>query len=443
MVDAGRQRDLAAQVRGRYLQPQLAVMLWHHAVHRVVEHDVGLARRQARLDQLLEQRTRIYRTANRSVLGRFQLELGPVAHGLHELVGQQHAVMQVQRLAVEIARGFADLEELLDLRVADVEIACRRSAPQRSLADRERQAVHHPHEGDDAAGLAIQPHRLPDAAHIAPIGADPAALAGEPDILVPGADDAVQAVLDAVEIAADRQAARGAAIGEDGGRGHEPQVRDVIVQSLRVILVVGIGIRDAGEQVLVALARQQVPVVQSLLAEHGEVRIARGIGRDGEAARIDLLAVGRGVGRGLGRGGHRLCRFGHGGSGRGGQRGAAGIVLRHGHRLSVFRTRVRFIDRLAVTMRRVVPVKRVGGVAVHVVARLEIHVRPASVRIGALSGRLAGAAPLFQFCSTLPRSQHVRFDPFVQPCSRSASPPLCQPTPLPAEPFVARAEHKS
>ncbi len=102
--------------------------------------------------------------------------------------------MEVQRLAVEVAARFADLEKLFDLGVCDVEIAGRRATPQRALADGEGEAVHHPHERDDAAGLSVEADRLADAAHIAPIGADAAALAGQPHVLVPGADDAVEAV---------------------------------------------------------------------------------------------------------------------------------------------------------------------------------------------------------------------------------------------------------
>ena len=39
----------------------------------------------------------------------------------------------------------------------------------------------------------------------------------------PGVDDAAETVVDAVEIAADRQAASGAAIGQHGRRRHEPE----------------------------------------------------------------------------------------------------------------------------------------------------------------------------------------------------------------------------
>src|SRR6185503_11528360 len=135
------------------------------------------------------------------------------AHRFHELVRDQHAVMKVERVAVEVARGLADLEELLDLGMRDVEIAGGRAAAQRALADRERERIHHPDEGDDAAGLAVEADRLADAADIAPIGADAAAARGEPDILVPGADDPFEAVRDAVEVAGDGQPPAGAAVG--------------------------------------------------------------------------------------------------------------------------------------------------------------------------------------------------------------------------------------
>src|SRR3546814_15279002 len=82
-----------------------------------------------------------------------------------------------------------------------------------------------------------------------PIGADAAAAAGEPDILVPRADDALEAVVDRIEIAADRQAAAGAAVREHRGRGHEPQARDIVVEALGMILIVGIGVGDAREEI--------------------------------------------------------------------------------------------------------------------------------------------------------------------------------------------------
>src|SRR3546814_6641618 len=90
---------------------------------------------------------------------------------------------------------------LLDFGMRDVEIAGRRAAPQRALADRKREAVHHPHEGNDAAGLAVEADRLADAANAAPICADAAAARGAPDILVPRVDDAFEAVVHRIEVA--------------------------------------------------------------------------------------------------------------------------------------------------------------------------------------------------------------------------------------------------
>ena len=128
----------------------------------------------------------------------------------------------------------------------DVEIAGGRAAAQRALADRQRQRIHHADERDDAAGLAVEADRLADAADVAPIGADAAAARGQPDILVPGADDAFEAVGDRVEIAGDRQAAPGAAVRQHRRRRHEPQLRDIVVEPLGVLGVVGIGRRRRG-----------------------------------------------------------------------------------------------------------------------------------------------------------------------------------------------------
>ena len=94
-------------------------MLGHRPVHLVDEDDVRLAGREAGLDQLLEQRARVDLAALAiRPSGTAQDELGALAHRLHELVGDQHAVVEVERLAVEVARRFADFEELLDLRDA-------------------------------------------------------------------------------------------------------------------------------------------------------------------------------------------------------------------------------------------------------------------------------------------------------------------------------------
>src|SRR3546814_21060399 len=94
-------------------------------------------------------------------------------------------MMQVQRLAIEVARRLADLQKLLDLRMGDIEITGCRAATQRALADRQRKRIHHEDERNDAAGLAIQANRLTNASHIAPIGADAAPARGQPELLVP------------------------------------------------------------------------------------------------------------------------------------------------------------------------------------------------------------------------------------------------------------------
>ena len=58
-----------------------------------------------------------------------------------------------------------------------------------------------------------------------------------------------------------------------------------------MILVIGIGGRDAGEQVLIALAGQQIAVVQRFLAEIGQQRITAVINLDREAALMDGLGI--------------------------------------------------------------------------------------------------------------------------------------------------------
>ena len=130
MILAGGERNFAAQVGRGDLQPQIAVMLGHHAVHGVVEHNVRLTGGKPRFDQFLEQAARIDRAADFAGLGAAQMEFLAIAHRMHEFIGQQHAVVQVQRLAVEITRRLADFQELLDLRMADIQITGRRPAPQ-------------------------------------------------------------------------------------------------------------------------------------------------------------------------------------------------------------------------------------------------------------------------------------------------------------------------
>ncbi len=280
VVLAGVEHDLRAQVRLAHLHAQLALVLGHGAVHGVGEDQVGLAGLQADLDDLLPQGAGVDRLDHFLGLGRAQAERRAVAHGFHELIGQVDAVVQVQRLAVEVPGRLADLEELLDLRVVDVEVDRGRTAAQGPLRDGQGQAVHHADEGDDARGLALALDLLADGADAAPVGADAAAVGRQPHVLVPGPDDAVEAVADRVQETADRQAALGAAVRQHRGGRHEPELGDVVVDALGVLAVVGVGGRHPGEHVLIGLARQQVTVFEGGLAEVGQKIVARALDLD-------------------------------------------------------------------------------------------------------------------------------------------------------------------
>ncbi len=183
-------------------------------------------------------------------------------------------MVQVQGLAVEVAGRLPDFQELLDLGWWMSRYTARRAPAQAALADGEGQRVHHPDEGDDAAGLALALHLLADGADAAPIGADAAAVGRQPHVLVPGADDVLQRVADRIEEAGDRQAAVGAAVGQHRGRRHEPQPAHVVIDPLGVLGVVGIGGGDAGEHVLVGFAGEQVSVLERGLAEVGQQDVA-------------------------------------------------------------------------------------------------------------------------------------------------------------------------
>ena len=196
VIDARGQQDLAAQVRLAHLESELALMRRELVVGRVAEQQVGLAGLQPRLEDLLPQMARGQRAQRLAVLRAAQRERQVVAHRLHEFVGDADAVVQVQALAIEVARGFADLDELLDLRVMHVEIHGRRAAAQRALRDRQRQRIHDAHERNDSRGLAAALHRFADRAHAAPVGADAAAVRRQPHVFGPGADDAVEIVFD-------------------------------------------------------------------------------------------------------------------------------------------------------------------------------------------------------------------------------------------------------
>ncbi len=209
-----------------------------------------------------------------AVLGRAQGELGAVAHAFHELVGDVDAVVEVETLAVEVAAGLTDFEEFFDFGVMDVQVNGGRAAAERALADRQRQGIHNPDERNDPGGLAILADLFADRADRAPIGADPAAIGGQPDVLVPGFHDVVERVAHSVQEAGDRQATVRAAIGEHGGGRHEPQPGHVIVDALGVGEVVGISRGDPGEHVLEGLARQKVAILKRRLAEISQKGVA-------------------------------------------------------------------------------------------------------------------------------------------------------------------------
>ena len=198
-------------------------MLWHRVVHGVAEDDIRFTRCKAGFYQFLEQGTCINRAAHFTCLGAAQVEFFAGADGFHKFVGEQYAMVQVQRLTVEIARRLADFEELFDFGMANIQIAGCRTATQRTLRNRQCQAVHDANKRNNTAGLAVEANRLTNATDITPIRTNAAAARREPDIFVPGVDDAFQAVIDGVQIAADRQAAARAAVGQDGRCRHEPE----------------------------------------------------------------------------------------------------------------------------------------------------------------------------------------------------------------------------
>ena len=260
-------------------------MLRPSVVHVVAEQDVGLAGLDPRQQDADPEIAGPRRPDDGVVLRALQCPDVVVLHRAHEVVGDHDAVMQVQRLAVRIAAGRpAHLDEFLDLRVVDRQVAGGRAAAQRALADRQGQRIHHPDEGHDARGLAVAADLLADRAQVAPVAADAAALGGQPDVLVPQVDDAVQGIARLVEEAGDRQPALGAAVGQHWRRRHEPQVRDVVVDPLAVRGVVGEVRRDAGEEVLIGLALQQIAVVEGRLAERRQLVVPRAVHANRDAA---------------------------------------------------------------------------------------------------------------------------------------------------------------
>ena len=74
-------------------------------------------------------------------------------------------MVEVQRLAVEIARRFANFEEFLNFRVRNIKVAGSRTTAQRALRNGKRERIHDANEGNNPRRLAVQAHRLANAAH--------------------------------------------------------------------------------------------------------------------------------------------------------------------------------------------------------------------------------------------------------------------------------------
>ena len=278
LVHPGRQGDFTAQIGGFHLQPGQLVMLRPRVVHVIGIDQIRLAGFDPGHQNADPQAAGADFAHHRAILGRGQRPLLIRFHRAHEGIRHQNAVMQVQRLAVRVAAGgAADFDEFLDLRMVQRQVDRRRAAPQAALADRQGQAVHHADERDHARGFAVQPDLFADRAQIAPVGADAAALGGEPHILVPQADNAVEAVIGFVQEAGNRQAAGGAAIGQNGGSGHEPHLGHVVVDALRVRGILAVIAGHAGEQVLIAFAGQQIAVIERGPAEIGDQRITAAV----------------------------------------------------------------------------------------------------------------------------------------------------------------------
>ena len=89
-----------------------------------------------------------------------------------------------------------------------------------------------------------------------------------------------QRIAHGVQEAGDRQTAIRAAVRQHRRRGHEPQLGHIVIDALGVLVVVGVGRGNAGEHVLIGLARQQIAVLQRLLAEVGQQVVARSVQLD-------------------------------------------------------------------------------------------------------------------------------------------------------------------
>jgi hypothetical protein len=98
MVDAGRQRDLAAQVRGLDLEAGQLVVFGPGVVHVIDEDQVGLAGLDARRQDADPEMARRDLALDRAVLGADQRPFLVVLDRAHEGVGDQEAVVQLSAL---------------------------------------------------------------------------------------------------------------------------------------------------------------------------------------------------------------------------------------------------------------------------------------------------------------------------------------------------------
>ena len=237
-------------------------MLRPRIIHVVGIDDVGLtsldsrgqdANPKAPCGDLLHQR---------AILGRHQRPFLIRFHRAHEGIGDQHALMQVERLAIRITAGRAThFQEFFDFRVIHWQIASRRTTAERALGNRQRQAIHHANEGNNARGLAVAADLFANAGQIPPIGTDATTLGREPHILIPKPDNAIKAVRGFVEEAGNRQAASRATIGQNRCGRHEPKPRDIVINPLRMCRIIAISGCDSCKQILIGFAWQQITII--------------------------------------------------------------------------------------------------------------------------------------------------------------------------------------
>ena len=155
LVAAGRQRDLAAQVGGLHLQPGQLVVLRQRPVHVVGEDQVGLAGLDARRQDADPQaRARRSRAPTAPSLGERSGHASSASTARMNASGTSMPWCRFSALRLDRRRWGGGSRRTPRSPDARRQVDRRRAAPQRALADRQRQAVHHADERDDAGGLA-------------------------------------------------------------------------------------------------------------------------------------------------------------------------------------------------------------------------------------------------------------------------------------------------